>query len=173
MAGGVDDSYFIHCGSQVRILPQAQACVAQRKSISKHSCRLIPLSNNQSSDWLEAMVSEMGRAFVKGGTPVGSESLCRTCSNAHMMTGYRESELVTMCNGVHPNIVVPFLIYECTGYYDKQKPTWEQMRKFAIDISPGNSKPVGFKTGLGFQDTRKLVRVAEDEEVEDEHEDED
>ena len=114
------------------------------------------------------MVSEMGKAFIKGGTPVGSESLCRTCSNAHIMTGYRESELVTICNEVHPNIVVPFLIYECTGYYDKQKPTWEQMKKFAIDISAGPSKPVGFKTGLGFQDTRKLVPVEDnDDEMDD------
>jgi len=105
----------------------------------------------------------MGKAFVKGGTPVGSESLCKTCSYAHIMTGYRESELVTICNEVHPNIVVPFLIYECTGYYDKQKPTWEQMKKFAIDISPGPSKPVGFKAGVGFVDTRKLVPAEDDE----------
>ncbi len=113
------------------------------------------------------MVSRMGKLPIKGGTPVGSESLCRTCSYAHIMTGYRESEMVTMCNEVHPNIVVPFRIYECTGYYDKQKPTWEQMKKFAIDISPGPSKPVGFKTAPGFQDTRKLVRVADEENEED------
>ena len=110
----------------------------------------------------------MGRVSIKGGTPVGSESLCRTCSYAHIMTGYRESEMVTMCNEVHPNIVVPFQVYECTSYYDKQKPNWEEMKKFAIDISLPSSKPVGFKTGLGFQDTRKLVRVADEDEVEDE-----
>jgi hypothetical protein len=109
------------------------------------------------------MVREMGKLNIKGGTPIGSESLCRTCSYAHIMTGFRESESVTMCNEVHPNIVVPFLVYECTGYYDKQKPNWEMMRKFAIDISPVSSKPVGFKTGLGFQDTRKLVPVEEDD----------
>jgi hypothetical protein len=109
------------------------------------------------------MVNDMGKAFIKGGTPVGSESLCKTCSYAHIMTGYRESELVTMCNEVQPNIVVPFLICECTGYYDKQKPTWEQMKKFAIDISPGPCKPVGFKVGVGFQDTSKLVPADNDE----------
>ncbi len=106
----------------------------------------------------------MGKAYVKGGTPIGSESLCRTCSYAHIMTGYRESELATMCTEVNPIIVVPFLIYECTGYYDKQKPNWEEMKKFAIDISPASSKPVGFKTGLGFKDTRKLVPANDDEE---------
>ena len=71
-----------------------------------------------------------------------------------------------MCNEVHPNIVVPFVIYECTGYHDKNRPNWEQMKKFAIDISDGNRKPVGFKLGLGFQDTRKLVRVEDSDEDE-------
>jgi hypothetical protein len=67
--------------------------------------------------------TDMSKGYVKGGTPIGSESLCRTCSNAQIMTGYRESEMVTMCNGVHPNIVVPFRMHECTGYHDKNKPT--------------------------------------------------
>jgi hypothetical protein len=115
----------------------------------------------------------MGKPYVKGGTPIGSDSLCRTCSYAHIMTGYRESEMVTMCNEVHPNIVVPFKIYECTGYYDKNRPSWEDMKKFALHISPGNPKPVGFKVGAGFQ-TSVTVRVAEDgDEDEDDTEDDD
>jgi len=112
------------------------------------------------------MVKAMGKAFIKGGTPVGSESLCRTCSNAHIMTGYRESELVTICNEVHPNIVVPFKIYECSSYYDKNRPDWEQMQKLAINLSSPPMKPVGFKTSVGFQDTRKLVPVTNTDEDE-------
>lgn len=81
------------------------------------------------------------------------------------MTGYRESEMVTMCNGVHPNIVVPFNIYECTGYYDKNKPSYVQMQKLAIHVSPDNAKPVGFKFGAGFGQT--TVRVVEDAEDDD------
>jgi len=92
----------------------------------------------------------MSKTYVKGGTPVGSESLCKTCTNAHIMTSYRESEMVTMCSGVHPNIVVPFRIYECTGYYDKNRPSYMEMQKLAIHVSPGNPKPVGFKVGVGF-----------------------
>ena len=94
----------------------------------------------------------MSKGNVKGGTPIGSESLCRTCSYAHVMTGYRESEMITICNDVQPNIVVPFNIYECTGYYDKNRPNWQQMEKLAIHVSPGNPKPVGFKVGAGFHD---------------------
>lgn len=102
----------------------------------------------------------MSKGYVKGGTPIGSESKCSTCSYAQIMTGYRESEMVTMCNGVNPNIVVPFKIYECTGYYDKNRPTWLQMEKLAIHVSPGRTKPVGFKVGAGFGET--TVRVVED-----------
>jgi hypothetical protein len=101
----------------------------------------------------------MSKGYVKGGTPIGSESLCRTCSYAHIMTGYRESETITMCNNVQPNIVVPFNIYECSGYYDKNRPTWQQMQKLAIHVSAGNPKPVGFKVGAGFGQT--TVRVVE------------
>jgi hypothetical protein len=92
----------------------------------------------------------MSKPFIKGGTPVGSESLCKTCSYAHIMTGYRESESVTMCNEVNPNIVVPFVIYECTGYYDKNRPSWKQMERLAINVTPDPLKRVGFKVGVGF-----------------------
>lgn len=105
----------------------------------------------------------MSKAYVKGGTPVGSESLCRTCSCAHIMRGYKESEMVTICNDVHPNIRVPFAIYECSGYHDKNKPTWQQMQKLAIHVSPGNPKPLGFKTGAGFAGTTSVVDTEEDD----------
>ena len=101
---------------------------------------------------------------MKGGTPIGSESLCRTCCYAQIMTGYRESEMVTMCSCPEPNIVVPFVIYECSRYYDKNRPSWLQMQKLAIHVSPGRTKPVGFKVGAGFGET--AARVVEDEDDE-------
>ncbi len=94
------------------------------------------------------MVKEMGKPYVRGGTPIGSESLCRTCTNAQIMTGYRESEMVTICDNVHPNIVVPFTIYECSAYYDKNRPSYKDMQQFALHIE--TSKPRGFKVGTGF-----------------------
>ncbi len=110
----------------------------------------------------------MGKPYIKGGTPVGSESLCRTCTHALIMSGYRESEMVTMCRWPDPNITVPFTIYECSGYYDKNRPSWQDMQKFALHIT--NTKPRGFKTGVGFGEaaTVKLVPAGEaDDEDED------
>lgn len=64
------------------------------------------------------------------------------------MIGFRESEQVTICDKPYTPITVPFPIHECSGYYDKNRPSWEQMDKLAIDVVPAPLKPVGFKTGL-------------------------
>jgi len=89
----------------------------------------------------------MGKVYIKNGTPVGAESLCKTCANALVFTGYRESEQTTMCTYVHPNIVLPFTVNTCTGYYDKNRPSYKQMQDLAIDVTPAPLKPVGFKIG--------------------------
>jgi hypothetical protein len=110
----------------------------------------------------------MGKPYVKGGTPVGTTSLCKTCSYAHIMTGYRESELITVCCRVDPNVVAPFLIYECTGYYDKNRPSWLQMQKLALNLATDPIKPVGFKVGKGMvQQTTIRTPAVDDDENED------
>lgn len=87
----------------------------------------------------------MGKINIKGGTPVGTVSLCRTCRWAHIMSGYRESEMLVVCTDLSPNIAVPFTVSECTSYNDKNRPDWDQMEKLAIDVLPASSgKPTGF-----------------------------
>ena len=86
--------------------------------------------------------------YIKNGTPVGNESICSTCSRALVISGYRESELITVCCYVDPNIVLPFTVHTCSGFYDKNRPTWDQMEKLAINVLPGPLKPVGFKVGI-------------------------
>jgi hypothetical protein len=89
----------------------------------------------------------MSKPYIKNGTPLGSESLCRTCSYAQIITGYRESELIAICTDVHPNLRLPFKVHKCSSYYDKYRPTWKQMEDLAIDVTPAPLKPVGFKVG--------------------------
>ena len=81
------------------------------------------------------------------------------------MTGYRESEFIAMCNNVQPNIVVPFNIYECTGYYDKNRPSWAEMQELAIEVVPRPLHSVGFEVGMGFQRAAKR-RVKPDRDIE-------
>jgi hypothetical protein len=115
----------------------------------------------------------MGKVYVKNGTPVGAESLCKTCSWAIVFTGYRESEQMTICTRVDPNIVLPFTVNTCTSYYDKNRPTWQQMEKLAIDVAPAPLKPVGFKVGAGFQNATKITTRVNVDLDEDDCDDED
>jgi hypothetical protein len=116
----------------------------------------------------------MSKPYIKNGTPVGSESLCKTCTSALIFTGYRESEQITMCTYMHPNIVLPFTVNTCTGYYDKNRPSYKQMHDLAIDIAPAPLKPVGFKVGVGFHEAatvRTRINVDLDEDDTDEDDD--
>ena len=112
----------------------------------------------------------MSKPYIKNGTPIGSESLCKTCTSALVFTGYRESEQTTMCTWVHPNIVLPFTVNTCTGYYDKNRPSYKQMQDLAIDVTPAPLKPVGFK--VGAQEPLK-VRTRVNVDINDDDEDDD
>ncbi len=83
---------------------------------------------------------------VRNGTPTGNRHLCRTCSWGHIITGYRESELIVLCSNVSPTMKLSFTVYECTLYSDKNLPGWEQMQKLAIDVAPTrvSRKTAGF-----------------------------
>lgn len=84
------------------------------------------------------------------------------------MIGYRESERITLCNYPAPSMVIPFSIYECSNYHDKNRPTWKQMQDLALEIDTGPLKPVGFKTGAGFQASVRLRPAVEDDDDDDE-----
>ena len=110
----------------------------------------------------------MSKLYIKNGTPIGNESLCRTCSYAQIITGYRESELITICTDVHPNLRLAFAVHRCSSYYDKYRPTWKQMEDLAIDVTPAPLKPVGFKVGVQEPvKVRTRVNVDLDEDDED------
>ena len=111
----------------------------------------------------------MGKIFIKDGRLVGAELLFKTCSWAVIFAGYRESEQTIICTRMDPNIVLPFTVNTCTGCYDKNRPSYQQMQKLAIDVTSAPLKPVGFKVGVGFHEaaivrTRINVDLDEDEE---------
>lgn len=76
-----------------------------------------------------------------------------------------------MCTYVDPNIVLPFTVYTCSGFYDRNRPTWKQMEDLAIDVTPAPLKPVGFKVGAQ-EPIRVRTRINVDLD-EDDEEDED
>ena len=105
----------------------------------------------------------MGKLNIKNGTPVGGEHRCRNCEHGQFTEGYRESDLLVICTNVHPNRIVPFPVYECTEFWDRNRPDWESMEKLALDFSEGHRKPTPGFRGSGFAG---VSVVADDDEEE-------
>jgi hypothetical protein len=95
----------------------------------------------------------MGKLKVKDGTPVGNEHLCRGCSYGQFTVGYRETDVLVICTNATPARLVPFPVRECTGFWDRNRPDYEQMTKLALNITKTRRKPV-----RGFGDTGFAAR---------------
>jgi len=104
---------------------------------------------------------------VKNGTPVGNAHLCRNCRNGQFTTGYRESEVMVICANSDQARLVPFVVHECTGFHDRNRPDWEQMDKLAINLDAEfMRKPTpGFRAS-GFATVPVVVEDEEDTELE-------
>ena len=105
----------------------------------------------------------MSKLKVKNGTPVGNAHLCRNCSHGQFTVGYRESDVLVICTNPSPSLRVPFPVYECTDFLDRNRPGYGEMTKLALDFSDGRRKPVtGFRNS-GFA----RIPVVEENEPED------
>ena len=103
---------------------------------------------------------------VYGGTPVGDESRCDTCSHASIIQGYAESERIVLCGAVEPALCVPFKVAECSSYQDKRLPCYWQMEKIAWDLrSKGTAKPAGFVAVSPPDKTQEQEEEEEPQEV--------
>jgi hypothetical protein len=88
---------------------------------------------------------------IKSGTLEEGESLCRSCRNAHIQRGFRESEEAIFCN-FGPLRPVRFKVAECTDYANRTVPYRWELEEMAlrINVNPAR-KLTGFRTGgAGF-----------------------
>ena len=84
---------------------------------------------------------------VYGGTPIGSESRCDTCTHTRIIQGYAESERIVICTGMYDPIRVPFKVMQCTDYEDRRLPDFDNMKEIAWQIRTKNAGSVaGFVT---------------------------
>jgi len=115
----------------------------------------------------------MGTITIKGGTPPGGESLCRTCYWAHIQKGFRESEELLHCCFSRFRLI-PFPVAECTDYCDKTVPSRQEMERIALTIDPSRARRAAGFVGIGFvgseQDAEELRpgEVAPDDAAENE-----
>lgn len=98
---------------------------------------------------------------VKNGTLIEGESLCRTCRNAHIQRGFRESEETIFCGWTTPIRPVVFKVADCTDYSNRLVPYRWELEKMALLINvDAKRKPLGFRGGAA-------VAESEDEDEDD------
>lgn len=107
----------------------------------------------------------MGKLKIKNGTPVGSAHLCRTCVHGQFTTGYRESEVLVICTNSSPARMVPFPVHDCTDYWDRHRPGYDEMNKLALDFGVTRRKPTAGFCGSGFARIPVVIDEEEDEEA--------
>jgi hypothetical protein len=107
----------------------------------------------------------MGKLNVKNGTPVGNEHLCRHCTHGQFTTGYRENDVLVVCTNSSPARNVPFPVHECTEFWDRNRPDWEQMEKLALSFSEGHRKPTPGFRHAGFGRVAVVVKGDEEDEA--------
>jgi hypothetical protein len=63
----------------------------------------------------------------------------------------------------YPDFPVPFVVRECSGYNDKNRPDWDQMKRLAIDVAPINfAKKVGFRSQEVGREAKDDLETAAD-----------
>jgi hypothetical protein len=81
------------------------------------------------------------KVTVKGGTPEGCESLCRTCARGHIITGFRASDEEVFCRTFYIEREIHFPVRECTFYEDKRLASKDEMEEIAWHLRSTTGKP--------------------------------
>jgi len=92
---------------------------------------------------------------IKGGTPEGYESLCKTCTRGHIISGFRATEEEVFCRTFYIEREIRFPVRECTFYEDRRLASKEDMEEIAWHLRSTTGKPtrnVGFVNGAAFRE---------------------
>ncbi|WP_263410087.1 hypothetical protein [Terriglobus tenax] len=89
---------------------------------------------------------------IRNATPKGNQSLCDTCSSAHIQTGFADSERLVRCmESWSAPFEVPFPVRDCSNYSNRTLPDLTKMEKIAWELNFRRSThPLGFTTKAVF-----------------------
>lgn len=100
---------------------------------------------------------------VYGGTSIGKESRCDTCSFARIIQGHSETEKVVICAAVDPAIKVPFKVAECSSYEDKRLPDLREMKQISWQIRTKSAgRTAGFILGAPLKKERESEQAGQE-----------
>ena len=89
---------------------------------------------------------------MKGGTPQGSESLCRTCTCGHIIKGFRASEEEVYRRYFYLEREIHFPVSQCTFYEDRRlanRRRWKTSPGFSVPTCPGAASASSARDGFG------------------------
>jgi hypothetical protein len=92
---------------------------------------------------------------IKGGTPEGYQSLCKTCTRGHIISGFRATEEEVFCRTFFMEREIRFPVRECTFYEDRRLASKEDMEEIAWRLRSTSGKPtpnVGFAGGANLRE---------------------
>lgn len=98
----------------------------------------------------------MVKIAIKEGNPEGYESLCRTCTRGHIISGFRATEEEVFCRTFYIEREIRFPVRACTFYEDRRLASKEDMEEIAWRLRSTNGKPtrnVGFAFSAEAEET--------------------
>ena len=106
----------------------------------------------------------MVKIRVLGGTPEGSDSLCKTCTRGHIITGFRATEQQVFCRFFYIEREILFPVRECTFYEDRRLASKADMEEIAWTLKTMHpTRHVGFVSAAQFRQMQE--EAAESAEV--------
>lgn len=105
--------------------------------------------------------------YIKKGTPMHGPSLCETCTRAHTVQGYRESESFALCQATYPQLIrITFAVRECSSYLNKVRNTLYEMERIAWTLAPrGSKRQAGFVAPGDRKDGDPEIELVLDDEA--------
>jgi len=95
---------------------------------------------------------------VKGGTPSGMDSLCRTCSQGHVIKGFRATEEEVFCRFFYIEREIRSAVSECTFYEDRRLASKSEMEEIAWYLTTRKAgRAVGFVSAERFREQREAA----------------
>ena len=95
---------------------------------------------------------------VKGGTPSGTDSLCRTCSRGHIIKGFRATEEEVFCRYFYIEREIRFAVSECTFYEDRRLASKAEMEEIAWYLTTRKAgRTVGFVSAEKLREEREAA----------------
>src|SRR6201984_554108 len=77
---------------------------------------------------------------IKNGTPLYGQSLCETCSRAHIARAFGEGEVLVICQATSPEHRGRYRVRECSNYMYLQRETLYEIKQIAWVLMPREGK---------------------------------